>query len=774
MERDYDLDETADSGVSTIVNRPLCNTGHRGTASYSHKDATTVTENTMSAFLYAYEKGALSIEIDVYQTSDDKVVIHHDGTASRIIGQNVSMTGSTLAQIQALPLQSGTSAWNLQAWDDHIPSLEELFQLISGQPVPTFDITGESKYKNADGYLQVAGGMDYIIDIEVKDGRGSIVPLIKALTEKYGLEDRVVVSSFNRSIWQAMEEYWPEQSSGIIHGYDTSVDTIKELAPHVWTNNCSSHLSAYNMPAAQVELVRQGQARGITFWGWCIHKPTGGRLTGGQSIADDYVLAGFNGYTLDSNDWVADEYIYSIVQEDVVLNAEGYAAVEPVVKMLRDVHTNGTEGNPAIDVFEITENGLVKVEKASNGLYALTAGASYITRYRGSLVMEGNGDYYTYSNTFSVSPYTVNVTGVELNQGTADLILGDTEKDTVQLIATITPENATNKDITWSSSAESVAVVDNGKVTAVAKGTAVITVTTANGGFTASCTVNVSDPLGDQIAADEAAAAAVNDMINAIGEVTLEKEEEIKAARAAYENLTDTQKLMVKDHGKLVAAEEKLAELKGENKKPVWTWPIYIGGAVTAEPEFSFVDVPETAWYYDEVKSAWENDLIDGKNEYYYMPDDTLTVAEAIKLAAALHQLYYEGQVLLTNGSPNWYDTYVDYAVSNGIIEEKYDAYTLSQMNAAISRNEFVHIFFGALPVSAYYPCNHVADNAIPDVKLGNAFAGEIYTFYRAGILTGNDEAGTFKPNSSIKRSEVAAILIRMYDTNARQTVTLN
>jgi len=136
-----------------------------------------------------------------------------------------------------------------------------------------------------------------------------------------------------------------------------------------------------------------------------------------------------------------------------------------------------------------------------------------------------------------------------------------------------------------------------------------------------------------------------------------------------------------------------------------------------------FVDLQPGVWYYDEVRRARETGLIDGTSDTTYEPEATLTVAQAIKLAAALHQLYYEGQVLLTNGSPNWYDTYVDYAVSNGIIEEKYDAYTPSQMNAAISRNEFVHIFFGALPVSAYYPCNHVADNAIPDVKLGNAFA---------------------------------------------------
>ena len=49
----------------------------------------------------------------------------------------------------------------------------------------------------------------------------------------------------------------------------------------------------------------------------------------------------------------------------------------------------------------------------------------------------------------------------------------------------------------------------------------------------------------------------------------------------------------------------------------------------------------------------------------------------------------------------------------------------------------------------------------------------EIYTFYRAGILTGSDKNGTFYPTNDIKRNEVAAILSRMYDKTARKTVSL-
>lgn len=187
---------------------------------------------------------------------------------------------------------------------------------------------------------------------------------------------------------------------------------------------------------------------------------------------------------------------------------------------------------------------------------------------------------------------------------------------------------------------------------------------------------------------------------------------------------------------------------------------------------FPFTDVSRSSWYYDSIRAAWEKDLIDGVTRTLYKPDDTLTVAQAIKLSAALHQmLNNNGKVTLRNGTPYWYSSYVSYAVENGIIEKMYLDYTPAQMNAPAKRNEFVHIFYGAM--SDYRQINTVADNKIPDVITTDTYALEIYTFYRAGILTGSDKNGTFYPTNDIKRSEVAAILSRMYDKTARKTVSL-
>ena len=87
------------------------------------------------------------------------------------------------------------------------------------------------------------------------------------------------------------------------------------------------------------------------------------------------------------------------------------------------------------------------------------------------------------------SATTTPVTGVTLNKSTTELIVDQSET----LTATVKPDNATNQNVTWSSSAGSVAAVDaNGKVTAVSPGSATITVKTEDGSHTATCAVTVT------------------------------------------------------------------------------------------------------------------------------------------------------------------------------------------------------------------------------------------------------------------------------------------
>lgn len=94
-------------------------------------------------------------------------------------------------------------------------------------------------------------------------------------------------------------------------------------------------------------------------------------------------------------------------------------------------------------------------------------------------------------------PDPVAVTGVSLNKNATTIAIGASET----LTATITPANADNQAVTWSSNNTAVASVDqNGKVTGVSAGTATITVTTQDGNKTATCTVTVPDPTADPVA----------------------------------------------------------------------------------------------------------------------------------------------------------------------------------------------------------------------------------------------------------------------------------
>lgn len=102
------------------------------------------------------------------------------------------------------------------------------------------------------------------------------------------------------------------------------------------------------------------------------------------------------------------------------------------------------------------------------------------------LIVTGNTTIY--AKWTAETPSGVEVTGVALNKTETSIMAGATES----LTATVSPENATDKTVTWSSSDDEIATVVDGVVTGVSVGTATITVTTANN-KTATCTVTVTE-----------------------------------------------------------------------------------------------------------------------------------------------------------------------------------------------------------------------------------------------------------------------------------------
>lgn len=143
------------------------------------------------------------------------------------------------------------------------------------------------------------------------------------------------------------------------------------------------------------------------------------------------------------------------------------ATALPEVAINKDV----TWSSSAKDIASVVDGTVTAVAEGSADIIVTTVDGSY-----------------TAICTVNVSPNPDYVGGVTLSKTTMDLVAGGSGIIT----ATVSPDTALNKDVTWTSSDKNVAIVSNGTITAIAGGNADITATTVDGSFTAVCRVNVS------------------------------------------------------------------------------------------------------------------------------------------------------------------------------------------------------------------------------------------------------------------------------------------
>ncbi|MBT2717966.1 BppU family phage baseplate upper protein [Bacillus sp. ISL-57] len=141
-----------------------------------------------------------------------------------------------------------------------------------------------------------------------------------------------------------------------------------------------------------------------------------------------------------------------------------------------------------------TKDGVSATRTVNKGANRWNVGLLSIGNHTLTLKVTDSGGLVSNTLTFSITVTlqvsNVPVTGVVLNQNTLTLTKGNTS----QLTATVSPSNATNKAVTWSSSNTALATVNSsGLVTAVATGIAVITATTADGSFKATCTLTINE-----------------------------------------------------------------------------------------------------------------------------------------------------------------------------------------------------------------------------------------------------------------------------------------
>ena len=179
----------------------------------------------------------------------------------------------------------------------------------------------------------------------------------------------------------------------------------------------------------------------------------------------------------------------------------GTVKIAPTITTTTESLPEGTVGEPYTETILAATGDALITWSVNNG--SLPAGLSLskdgkitgtpTSAGTSTFTVKAENSYGSDSKKLSITinePATISVTGVSLDQSALTL----TEDGTETLTATITPDNATNKNVTWKSDNANVATVQNGTVNAVGAGEATITVTTEDGNKTATCAVTVEKP----------------------------------------------------------------------------------------------------------------------------------------------------------------------------------------------------------------------------------------------------------------------------------------
>ncbi len=180
----------------------------------------------------------------------------------------------------------------------------------------------------------------------------------------------------------------------------------------------------------------------------------------------------------------------------------------------------------------------------------------------------------------------------------------------------------------------------------------------------------------------------------------------------------------------------------------------------------TFRDVSTHAWYASSIRTCYEYGLMNGTKGLFH-PQDSISIAESIAIAARIHNIYTNGTFHIPKSSSGpWYTSYVNYAIANQLIPE--DAF--SDYTADATRADIAYIFVDALPPAELHALNEISH--LPDVD-NTKYYFSVLLLYNAGILTGNGPDCRFRPDDTITRAEIAAIAMRVILPETRRSFTM-
>ena len=155
---------------------------HRGASAHAP-------ENTLAAFELAIEQGADGIELDVKLSADGKVVVIHDPTVDRTTGAHGRVKDLPLAELRAM---DAGSSFSVKFQNERIPTLEEVFETVGKRTFINVELTNYNS------------------------PRDHLVESVCALVKKFGMQKRVLFSSFLSSNLSHARRYLPGVPTGLL------------------------------------------------------------------------------------------------------------------------------------------------------------------------------------------------------------------------------------------------------------------------------------------------------------------------------------------------------------------------------------------------------------------------------------------------------------------------------------------------------------------------------------------------------------------------------
>lgn len=276
--------------ANSVLRTPMI-IGHRGMPSRAP-------ENSLEGSILAYQEGANVIELDIFLSTDNRLIVMHDATTGRTASANLTVESSTLAQLKELTLLDTTG--NFPGL--RIPTLDEYFAEFKDKDVQIF--------------------------IEIKSTKPEIVPVLRALIEEYDFFDQAVVITFHTSQAENMRLVLPEISVGYLNSSLASASNLNGSILSI-LNSVIPIKTTYNPEVSPLTpaLLQQLNYRGITTWPWTVNNAN--QLY--QNFVNNVGGITTNFTYLMKNDWVAlkmNQTRFSFLLSEAPANVQLRAVIE--------------------------------------------------------------------------------------------------------------------------------------------------------------------------------------------------------------------------------------------------------------------------------------------------------------------------------------------------------------------------------------------------------------------------------------------------------------